>query len=371
MRDAIAEVLSLQPEWSADNSPAMQRRGVLIRDVIPAWLRGNLPDLTVGVPRAIDDLTVTGRNAVGNASGVPWVRIYSKVRSPKATEGWYVVYLFSAQGRWVYVSLNQGTTRWQPGKYGSGSFVPLQTAMVRERAAWARTVVAPPLLGRPELLPHIDLESRGRDLGGAYEAGNVLAFRYPADDLPSITTMTADLATLLSALGDVYLAADLHEPGDAPPEVRDAIATADAESAPRRPRRRNALTHPERIAIEKYAVERAKEFLELRGWVATDVGERETYDIDARHGTDRIWVEVKGTTSPGLEVVLTKNEVDLYHARHPSVMLIVVADIQLDRKVAPPKATGGQVRFVHPWSIDHSSLTAIQYRYSVPPLSDP
>lgn len=45
MRDAFREVLALQSEWTNANSPAMERRGQLVRTVIPAELRNHLEAL--------------------------------------------------------------------------------------------------------------------------------------------------------------------------------------------------------------------------------------------------------------------------------------------------------------------------------------
>ncbi|WP_181043790.1 hypothetical protein [Actinokineospora auranticolor] len=42
MRDLLAEVFALQPQFTAENLPPMQRRGQLIRRTIPTWLRGEM-----------------------------------------------------------------------------------------------------------------------------------------------------------------------------------------------------------------------------------------------------------------------------------------------------------------------------------------
>ena len=49
---ALKEVLSLQAEWSKENTPAMSRRGVLVLHVIPTLLHGALAQL-IAAPTAV------------------------------------------------------------------------------------------------------------------------------------------------------------------------------------------------------------------------------------------------------------------------------------------------------------------------------
>jgi hypothetical protein len=76
-------------------------------------------------------------------------------------------------------------------------------------------------------------------------------------------------------------------------------------------------------------------------------------------------VEVKGTTSYGEEIILTKNEVELINTKYPDTMLIVVSRIHLDRSGTPPQASGGTLRATHPWRVEQGRLTPISYRYKI------
>lgn len=89
--------------------------GVLVRREIASWLRAQLAELSRLVPAAVDDLGVEVRDGTGRKTEIPWVRIFSASRSPSATVGFYVVYLLSGAGGQAYLSLNQGTTRWENG----------------------------------------------------------------------------------------------------------------------------------------------------------------------------------------------------------------------------------------------------------------
>ena len=58
-----------------------------------------------------------GGGQVGNVSPIAWMRVYSKTKSPNATAGFYVVYLFDAIGENVFLSLNQGTSEYRTGQW--------------------------------------------------------------------------------------------------------------------------------------------------------------------------------------------------------------------------------------------------------------
>lgn len=47
---------------------------------------------------------------IGRWSAVPWIRVFYNDISPSAQDGVYIVYLFAASGKSVFLTLNQGTT---------------------------------------------------------------------------------------------------------------------------------------------------------------------------------------------------------------------------------------------------------------------
>ena len=157
-------ILQLQLSYSKDNTHEMQERGRLIRKVAPPLLAELLPSAVDLDPA---DLTVEGRDGTGLKTRVPWVRVYSTSRSPSATKGWYVVYLFSSDGSAVYLSLNQGTTTAQ-----GGAFKGRSTEFLEQRVTWARKILQDQLesLDSDEL----DLADPGA-LGGGYEKGDVVS----------------------------------------------------------------------------------------------------------------------------------------------------------------------------------------------------
>jgi hypothetical protein len=366
MREQVEEVLELQSDWTWQNTPAMERRGILIRSTAAQWLRDQLPVLQGVVPSTVDDLRIEGRDGTGRKTEVPWIRIYSESRSSSATLGFYVVYLFSASGRHVYLSINQGTTRWE-----NGEFRPRPDHELAERVAWARDVVAPELAERSDILTDIDLEAT-KALGRGYELGNIAAFRYTAGEVPPADALAEDLQFMVRALGGIYQATDsaLDLPGEPAPEVADTVAIVEQVARPR-PRPRAArnmirLSAAERTAIERHAVSVTTAHLKGLGYKVKDVGATQSYDLDARRGTEHLYVEVKGTTSEGAEVILTRNEVELNAKRYPATMLALVTNIELDRTEGSPSASGGKLVTFHPWRVDPKALQPLAYRYGVP-----
>jgi hypothetical protein len=176
LKGVLQGVLELQPSNSDLNTHEMQERGVLVRRAA----RRALEQLLQQVGNfGIADLAVEGRNGTGRKTRIPWVRIYSKERSPSATEGWYLVYLFAADGSAVYLSVNQGTTT-----FDGEAYRPKPAELLEGRVTAARQLLADLLDTAPQFRPQLDLRGRARGLGEGYEAGNVAAVRYASDGVP-------------------------------------------------------------------------------------------------------------------------------------------------------------------------------------------
>jgi hypothetical protein len=147
------------------------------------------------------------------------------------------------------------------------------------------------------------------------------------------------------------------------PEVADAIAAIESVSNPRRKFGRR-FTAAENAAIEERAVVVTKEYFENElGYETKDVGAKLSYDVHATRGQEVVKVEVKGTTTDGAAVVLTRNEVNRHRAEHPQNALAVVRNITLDRTGDQLIATGGDLVLVKPWKINEDGLSPIAYDY--------
>lgn len=361
MRDDFEEVLLHQTDFSARNTTEMRRRGILVRQVIPAELGAWMGDLATA--SGITDLHIQGKDGQGNKTVIPWVRVHSESRSAQATQGWYVVYLFSAEGDRVYLSLNQGTTQWN-----GADFIPRSRHQLLARVAWARQLLTSEPDFPDDWVDTIELDSRVK-LGKGYEVGNVVAKEYLVDSIPSDDVLEADLTQAVRWLSKVYAAEalGLYVPGEVGPELADAeLAIEQAAGNSRRGTGQGfRLTTAEKKAIELRAVKVATKHLQQTlGYTVEDVGTKRSYDLHCTlAGSPDLLVEVKGTTSPGEEVLLTRNEVTVQGDAHPNNALAVVHTITLDRSGATPSAAGGTLSFRHPWVIDEADLTPIAYRY--------
>jgi 5-methylcytosine-specific restriction protein B len=169
----------------------MERRGVLVRSTIPTMLRGFIDEL--GLP----DRSAEGSDGAGRKALVPWARLYSPTRSPRASDGWYLVYLFSEDGQRLYLSLNQGTTQADAGYRGRDE------SFLSERVTWARGLGQ---LAHSDLA-HIKLGER-TPLSKSYEAGHVAGIAYARGAVPTDDELASDLQSMLRPLEVVYEAED-------------------------------------------------------------------------------------------------------------------------------------------------------------------
>lgn len=189
LRDALERVLHLQPQYSSNaTTPAMiERRGLLLGEVVPA-----LKDKVAQLP--IDPaVEVEGSSGAGNAAKVPWARLFDREQSPTPRSGWYLVYLFAADGSSVALSLNQGVTE-------------LPASDIARNVSRARRILATtPPTEAPESpsAPTETIALRDSGLGRKYEAGHVLGFSYEAGAVPSDEILAQDLRWLLERLQTV------------------------------------------------------------------------------------------------------------------------------------------------------------------------
>jgi hypothetical protein len=94
-------------------------------------------------------------------------------------------------------------------------------------------------------------------------------------------------------------------------------------------------------------------------------GSPSSYDLHATKAGTILKVDVKGTTSNGSEIVLTRNEVELHQHDYPANALAIVHHIKLYRtKDAPPTASGGELILEMPWALKQDRLAPIAFRYT-------
>ena len=185
MRESISSVLSYQDQFSASITEPMRLRKVALLDDL-------LPQIETVVRQSGGGaaLEVNGSNGVGNAARVPWIRIFNSEQSPSPTQGWYIVFLFAADGSAVSLSLNQGVTQ-------------LSTAEIERNVGAARHAIAHSALlndGERSSRAVTSIHLADPGLGRKYELGNILAFEYEASAIPDDETISADLEWLVDRL---------------------------------------------------------------------------------------------------------------------------------------------------------------------------
>lgn len=361
MRDILREIIELQSEYSATNTPAMYRRGKLIRDDMRLGLE-NLAQQLAGAINidTASDLIIEGRDGTGQKSKVPWTRFGSKDRAPTANSGWYCVFLFRPQADAVYLCLSHASTKWNGGDYVSRPEEQIQPLM-----HWGRELLKEEAQTY-ELTTQIDLNKANR-LAIAYEKSTLLAKLYTLNDLPSDEHLEEDLIVFSKMLGKIY---ELEDKGQGPNETHyqmevtqkqfrnyelGEIKSAKAQGY--------GLSAPERKAVELRAMDVAKDWLEAEGYSVSDVSSNHSCDYHAIKNRKKFYVEVKGTTGRGEAIIITKNELALHRANFPNNILILVSGIKLNRQASTPLATGGQMSAVSPWAIEDANLSPLAFQY--------
>lgn len=359
MRELFQAVLELQLQHSSQNTPEMIERGKLIRDAIPAemreWSAAKGPALLPFRGR----LNVQGRDGTGLKTFVPWVRIHSPEMSPSAQRGWYVVYLFRADGSGVALCISHGSTR-----FDGGDFKPRSASEAAELMTWGRGLIGPQAAAIGMNIG-VDLGS-GERLSKAYESTTAFSKTYDRASLPDDATLAADAARAVNLLGELYRAQELGAaPYSEPPEVIEVVAAVENLSRPGAPAKPGngqgfGLSAVERAAVEKRAMDEALVWLEANGFTKVrDVHASHSCDFLADRNGIEHHIEVKGTTSGLGKIILTANEVALHKAAHPANILIVVHGIKLHE--TRTLAYGGTTRAFDAWDIDACTLSPLSY----------
>ena len=332
-----------------------------MRDLAPGWLGAHRAELAAAIGIPAEDFLAEGRDGTGLKTRVPWTRFSSRKRSPRATTGFYVVYLWAFDGSAAYLSLNQGTT-----DFHNGDFVRKPLEVLDSHVIWARDVVGAWIAGRTDL---VDLELRDKgenSLGRGYELGNVASIRYVRDAIPDEEELLADAVSFASALGELYEARTRVPLPYEIPELEAVEEVAEDAAGNRRPARGAGFRQnkEERDLIQRHAEELAADYYAAAGWTVKRKGA--PFDLELARGDERWTVEVKGTTSTGEAVALTDGEVRHHADAYPRNALVVVREIVLDRSTSPPTVRGGVLFERQPWTIEADDLRVVSYRYAVP-----
>jgi len=358
LSESIERVMELQTQYSNEMTQPMKERLKLVHDAIPSAFRESTSDFAAVLKVEQTGLLIEGRANLGQNSEIPWVRIAEKMRSPSATKDWYVVVLFAADGGSCWIQIGRGSTTWDGRSFRNVALGDLKSdcALLVQQ------------LG--DAVPdgwntRVELHATRTKLGVAYEAACALGVVYERGRVPDDSTIIADTQKLVSLLASVYALRPANVPAvTVEQEVAIAVQLADAAASPKRAGGQGfGLTAAERKAVEQRAVDVATEHLRTIGWEQiTDVGATQSYDLDCSRGEQKLYVEVKGSTSAGGSVILTKNEVEFHRKNYPNNALAVVSGISLDKELV--LATGGELHWVAPWSLAPEDLQPLSYVYT-------
>lgn len=146
------------------------------------------------IKQALGDMAskfiICASSGTGTWAHVPWVAVFDPMVTEKATEGYYVVYLFASDKGEIHLSLNQGTTSVMEEFRTKGPKV------LRDRATFMSTRVA-------DFASYFDTYTL--DLGykatlpKGYEAGHAFGRMYQVDSLPNEEFLRADLHQMMKA----------------------------------------------------------------------------------------------------------------------------------------------------------------------------
>lgn len=155
-------------------------------------LRNDFPAFLKTLTDHSEDYKFSGSAGQGNWTYSPWVAVFNKKITESAQKGYYIVYLFREDMKGVYLSLNQGMTNIR----NQTSDNARTKRILKSRASDYRSKL--PIEPSNKFLNEIDLGVVNSPNAPFYEAGNIIAKYYSADNLPSEDILESDYKELLN-----------------------------------------------------------------------------------------------------------------------------------------------------------------------------
>lgn len=166
------------------------------------YIRHDLPNAIVSATGKFNSsLLIKASAGAGQWAAVPWVALFDPLVTTTATEGYYIVYLFSATNPVVYLSLNQGTTA-VTKEFGNQA-----NKILKQRAIFMRQRLA-------EFQRYFDITqiTLGSNLAlpVGYESGHILGKQYDLTNLPDQETLDSDLCEIIRCYFTLTFRGGLH-----------------------------------------------------------------------------------------------------------------------------------------------------------------
>jgi hypothetical protein len=354
----IREIAELQPQYSSENTPEMERRGIIIRSELPDALKSHWSEYTKAIPRYSKDLNIEGSDGIGRKTQAPWVRIHSKELSPSATTGFYLVIHFSTNGKYFFITLGCGASKWDSDK---GDLVKYSDAEISQKVNWALGVLKKENLDYSNLNDQIDIGSP-HSLPKSFEKATIICKTYDVSTATEneVSTSIVDALSLLSAIYDYC--SELNDLPQSDIVKSDLESTVNPVKKNLNSRQGYGLSAAERKAVELRAMEVTRKHLAELGFKIKDTSANNPFDYLAERGDEIIKVEVKGTTSGLVDsIMMTSNEVELHKNEAGTTALAIVSEIEFDQRGDSAKCTGGSLEYIYPWDIEEWSLEPKAY----------
>ena len=129
-----------------------------------------------------------GSIGLGNMADIPHICVFDTDITESAQEGYYIVYLFDSSMTKVYLSLNQGWTRYER-EFG----ITMARTRIEQNSSLIKNFITPQKFS----LGPVNLNSVDR-LGQGYELGNICSKEYINGQVPSDKEIIDDLKHLVN-----------------------------------------------------------------------------------------------------------------------------------------------------------------------------
>ena len=353
LKNTFKQICNLQPSYDSTNTPEMQERGNLIRNVLVEEIRSRRNFLAPALGPYESEFLVSASDGIGRKTEAPWVRFCAESMSPRPTDGYYVVIHFRRDGTAMFLTLGCGSTT-----YTNGSFIRLDQSDLLKKTQAARDAIESAGYSIDDFSDKIELGASAL-LPRQFELATAIARRIEFSEIDN-TDFDALLTKLANFLQPVYAAQsvgfDVTHADQAELEIESVIK-------PRRTRGSQGfgLTAPEKKVVELRAMDVTRDWFETRGYDLDDTSASNPYDFLATKGSVETKVEVKGTTSfDPTKLSMTWREVELHQKEKGSTALSIVSSIKLQRG-DPPTASEGKIEVLLGWDIDEWSLKPVSY----------
>ncbi len=169
------------------------------------------------------------------------------------------------------------------------------------------------------------------------------------------------------ALLDPYMTGSMAEPNmdaDAGPELPEAVMLGAAQEALDRARGQGFAATPGALrAAEARAMRVATAHFRSEGFDVEDVSAHSPYDLRCTRGREVLRVEVKGTTTKGDVLLLTRNSVNFNRTPKSRMALFMLHSVNVKPARSGVVATGGSKRILRPWNVEEGTLTPIGFTW--------